>query len=376
MRMDISCKIGFLLVAFAFVPAASAQGQSVIYVNQAASGANDGTTWADAYTSLQDALNATPRGSGDEIWVAQSIYRPDQGQAVTEGDREASFRLKSNVALYGGFVGTETSRDERDWLVNPTLLSGDLLGNDNDNVDINEPSRADNSYHVVTATDLDPWTVLDGFTITGGNASDQNAPFGRGLLGGGLMLDYLAHPFEAVQPRFAHLVFEANAAGFRGGGVYLRIRGVDFEYVTFRSNAAPEGGGVYHDGSIATMRNVFFVGNRAGVGGAMTVGGGEIHLRGVTLRGNVAQSWAGGIYLHLAISLAIFMLLPWPVSHVLRGKALPERPSGIPYRGEGMVLIAIAVFFASVAARVVGLPKRSNEAEMAVFHLVGAMVLP
>jgi hypothetical protein len=57
-------------------------------------------------------------------------------------------------------------------------------------------------------------------------------------------------------------------------------------------------------------------------------------------------------------------------------KGLPERLSGIPYRGEGMVLIAIAVFFASVAARVVGLPKRSNEAEMAVFHLVGAMVLP
>ena len=65
----------------------------------------------------------------------------------------------------------------------------------------------------------------------------------------------------------------------------------------------------------------------------------------------------------------IFMLLQWPVSLVLKGKVLPERLSGVPYSGEGMALIAIAVFFASVAARVIGLPKRPNEAEMAVFHL-------
>ena len=146
MRMDISCKMGFLLVAFTFVPAASAQGQSVIYVNEVASGANDGTTWAEAFSALQDALaTAQP---GDEIWVAQGIYRPDQGQAVTEGDREASFRLKNGVALYGGFAGTELMREERDWEANETVLSGDLLSNDNDNVSIEEPTRADNSLHV------------------------------------------------------------------------------------------------------------------------------------------------------------------------------------------------------------------------------------
>ena len=69
------------------------------------------------------------------------------------------------------------------------------------------------------------------------------------------------------------------------------------------------------------------------------------------------------------------MLLQWPVSRVLRGNALPERISGIPYRGEGMALIAIALFFATVAPMVIGLSKRPNGVKMTVFHPVDAMVL-
>jgi len=289
-----------LLVLLMLGAASVAHAQAVRYVDHAATGANDGASWADAFTTLQDALSASARGSGDEIWVAAGTYRPDQGQAVTEGDRSASFQLKSNVALYGGFNATEATRAERHWQANVTILSGDLLGNDNENVDLEEPTRQDNSYNVVIATDVDPWTVLDGFTVTGGNAVNQDEPSGRGLLGGGLVLDHLAHRFETTRPRFAHLIFEANAAGFRGGGVYLRIRGFDFEYVTFRNNVAPEGGGLYHDGSIATLRHAVFIGNRAGVGGAMTVESGEMRLRQVTLQDNIAESWAGGLQLDAA----------------------------------------------------------------------------
>lgn len=77
----------------------------------------------------------------------------------------------------------------------------------------------------------------------------------------------------------------------------------------------------------------------------------------------------------LVISLAIFMLLQWPISGVLRGNALPERISGIPCRGEGMVLMAIAMSFETTVPMVTGLPKRLNEAKIAVFHLVSAMSL-
>ena len=69
------------------------------------------------------------------------------------------------------------------------------------------------------------------------------------------------------------------------------------------------------------------------------------------------------------------MMLQWPISRLLRGNALHESVSGIPYRGEGMALIAIAVSFVTVAPMVAGLSKRPDGAEMAVFRTVGTMAL-
>ncbi len=69
------------------------------------------------------------------------------------------------------------------------------------------------------------------------------------------------------------------------------------------------------------------------------------------------------------------MLLQWPISRLLRENALREGVSGIPCRGEGMALIAIAVSFVTVAPMVAGLSKRPNGAEMAVFRTVGTMAL-
>ncbi|HAQ67990.1 MAG TPA: hypothetical protein DCR70_09735, partial [Phycisphaerales bacterium] len=91
-----------------------------------ATGAGTGTSWADAYAgpaSLQTALAAAV--SGDQIWVKAGTYRPS-----TTGLRTASFTMKSGVAIYGGFVGTESTLSQRDWKTNVTILSGDLLGND------------------------------------------------------------------------------------------------------------------------------------------------------------------------------------------------------------------------------------------------------
>jgi hypothetical protein len=123
--MPLSRLISLLLVTS--VCSFSAAAQRVLFVNHAAGGANDGTSWADAFVSLQDAL-AEAR-SGDEIWVAAGVYRPDQGVGIISGDRGASFELKNEVAVYGGFAGGEERREERDWEVNATVLSGDLLQN-------------------------------------------------------------------------------------------------------------------------------------------------------------------------------------------------------------------------------------------------------
>src|SRR5262249_35445345 len=108
-------RLGAVIAALSGVPASAA----VVYVNSAAAGSAYGSSWANAYTDLGLAISAA--GAGDEIWVARGTYRP----AGAGGSRDATFALKTGVSLYGGFSGSETTREERDWVANPTVLSGD-----------------------------------------------------------------------------------------------------------------------------------------------------------------------------------------------------------------------------------------------------------
>jgi hypothetical protein len=127
---------------------------SILYVQP--SGLTSGTcnSWANS-CGLQYALGLAT--ATDKIWVALGTYYPTTGT-----DRTVSFTLKNGVGLYGGFDGTETLLTERDPITNVTILSGDIGTTSNIN---------DNSYHVVTSSDRDNSAVLDGFTITNGNAN-------------------------------------------------------------------------------------------------------------------------------------------------------------------------------------------------------------
>lgn len=191
-----------LLVLAALSLRASAQ---TIYVNSAATGAVSGLAWADAFKLLQPALDAA--SPGDEIWVAAGTYVPttDYGLVAGTGQVQARlkhFRLKNGVGLYGGFAGIETSRDQRDWKTNVTILSGDLNGNGFD---------ANDSYHVFyhpSGTALDPNAILDGFTVTGGNANGPS-PFDSGAC----MHNY------GCSPTIANCTFTGHAV-MAGGGIY------------------------------------------------------------------------------------------------------------------------------------------------------------
>jgi len=156
----------------------------IIYVDDDATGANDGTSWANAYRYLPDALATA--SSGDDIWVAQGIYKPDQGIGVTARDRGAIFKLKKGVAIKGGYAGFgEADPNARNTSEYETILSGDLNGDDikvDDPCDLlTESTRAENSHHVLVGFETDETAILDGFTITGGNANEYPGNSGGGM---------------------------------------------------------------------------------------------------------------------------------------------------------------------------------------------------
>ncbi|MFY7711017.1 InlB B-repeat-containing protein [Tenacibaculum sp. MEBiC07804] len=139
-----------------------------VYVDIDATGNNDGSSWTDAYTNLQDAIDNTNLPT--QIWVAEGTYLPTSGSGNAR-----TFKLENKAAeIYGGFNGTETALDQRDFRNNVTILSGDLNGDDNANINNSEATRSDNAYHVVSLKGTGNGTVIDGFTISDGNANGPN----------------------------------------------------------------------------------------------------------------------------------------------------------------------------------------------------------
>jgi len=187
------------------------------YVDARATGAHDGSSWTNAFAFLQDVLVIA--GPGSEIRVAQGVYRPDQGTGLRKGDVAAAFVLKSGVVLKGGYAGLRAAHpDERDVAKYESVLSGDLLGNDDPGLGprglAGHPSRADNSLHVVMMVGTDSSAVLDGFTITGGNAFAGQRT-GSSSYGGGLHI-------QTASPVIRHCLIVGNAAADYGGGLYVR----------------------------------------------------------------------------------------------------------------------------------------------------------
>ena len=236
---------------------------TLIRVDCGATGNNDGTSWADAFTSLQDGLDRAVRS--DRIWVAAGTYKPTNEVGGT-GDRYKTFQMINHVAIYGGFAATgDPAWENRNPNTYVTILSGDLSGNDNLTTPVedllNDPNRAENCYHVFyhpSATNLDTTAVLDGFTITAGNSSNT---------GGGMCND------SNNSPKVANCTFSRNSAVY-GGGMYNG------------SNCSP------------TVTNCTFSRNgTSNYGGGMcNSNGGNPIVTNCIFSGNSAEAFGGGIY--------------------------------------------------------------------------------
>jgi len=242
------------------------------YVKPTATGSGGCSSWANA-CGLQTAL--TNAITGDVIWVAEGTYYP----TTTTDDRTDSFQLKNGVAIYGGFPAEGSDWIDRDWVTNTTTLSGDI---DIDGV------NTGNSYHVVTGFGVTGSAILNGFTISGGNANGS-VPLDRG---GGI------YNRNSSTPTLTNVIFSGNSAYF-GGGMFNNDSGPFLNNVTFYNNEALiAGGGIYNEYSSPTLYDVTFTQNKAinGSGGGMynsTWSGPTLNK--VTFSGNSA-CFGGGMF--------------------------------------------------------------------------------
>jgi predicted outer membrane repeat protein len=286
--MSYRCRFRLSVAAWiAALAASTSVSAAIIRVDGSLSSSGDGSTWPLAYNNLQTAINVA--GPSDQIWVKAGTYKPGT-------TRSSSFALKNQVRIFGGFAGTEMDLDQRDPVTNVTILSGDIGV-------ANDPS--DNCYHVVKATGpmLFPQTVLDGFTITGGNADDER---GIEISGGGIYIESIAsgEP-NACRPLIVRCVLIDNSAADDGGaatavgaiiGTNTNICEPWFVNCSFLGNhAADDGGAVAAATSGPTFMNCVFSGNSAGNrGGAVaSLNQSWVRIANSTLSANSATTTGG-----------------------------------------------------------------------------------
>lgn len=251
---------------------------AIFYVNQNVSGGlNNGSSWSNAFISIQNALSASQ--AGDEIWVAQGIYNENMV-------------MKNGVALYGGFDGSEITINGRDWEQNSTII---------------EESTGQSVLLVDTCDNN--LTRIDGFTIREGGTDYNSMPNG-----GGINAKYSDVTIEnnnfynnigAIRVDYSNAVIKNNKIynnTAQHGGIVAINSTIDITQNNISNNDA---GGLtiaYSSGTISRNR---FEGNKNAMGAAITIGAygteGSIEISNNLIVDNFswAMYGAGGIYLAL-----------------------------------------------------------------------------
>ncbi len=291
-----------------------------VYVNDNATGGNNGTSWDNAYNDIYVALaNAAP---GQTVWVAQGSYLPTNAAL-----RTATINLRPGVSLMGGFPdGVCPVPADRNWAVYTTTISGDIGAAAN---------NTDNSYRVMTAVNVGSGVTVDGFTFrdAAGNAFGGGlyvAAIGAGStsspsfvnctftgntttqFGGGAGV--FASNGGNASPSFTNCVFTNNSADAFGGAVGVQSQSgsmvsVSMDNCTFTGNSSPRRGGAISNGAITGAASQVSISDSEFDGNAGPLGGGAIYnyarsgasatliLSQDTLDGNTANSGAA-LYNH------------------------------------------------------------------------------
>ena len=193
-----------------------------------------GTSWSGTpYPDIQSAVDAAA-DSGDEIWVEQGTY------VLTN-----SIVIDKSLAVYGGFDGAETLREERDWANQVSIVDG------------NDSFRC---FHVANGNDAT--VVLDGLTLTRGIPSDgENGP----AIWNGLNGAY----FGSLT--VANCIISNNSGNVKHGAVFNDWGNFTALDCTFANNTAiNKGGAILNYGHDLILIRCLFAGNTANNGGAVS----------------------------------------------------------------------------------------------------------
>jgi hypothetical protein len=201
---------------------------SIWYVDEGVANSGDGTSWSTAFKTIQEGVDAANSATYDSVWVKQGTYMI-----------ASPITLDKAVYILGGFDGTETLIGERDWKTNVTIVDGQAF-----------------AYHcfLVSADG-----IIDGFTITGGNANGG----GTDDNGGGIYNSYCS-------PTITNCILSANSATNSGGALYNDNASATMSNCVLFANNADYGAGIYNSYSSPTIANCTWSANSAtNSGGAL-----------------------------------------------------------------------------------------------------------
>ncbi|MDZ4755705.1 MAG: right-handed parallel beta-helix repeat-containing protein, partial [Phycisphaerae bacterium] len=263
----------------------------VRYVNVAAAGANNGTTWTDAYTDLQDAMDDALVTPIQYVLVAQGTYQPDRGT----NNRNLRFPLVSGTQLIGGFAGGEVDISERDALAHQTVLSGA----------IGAAGSGDNSYNVVAALNVDATGGMSGFIVQKGNANGPAA--GLRSFGGGIVIQNGA-------PVIRDCWVRQNESLDGGSGLFALTSDVTIESCRFNMNVSTGAGSaiLLSSGQPSIVNTLVHGNDGAGNGAVSFIAVANGLIVNSTIVDNISTAaGCGGVYIAPAAALTLRNSILW-----------------------------------------------------------------